>query len=223
MQDRWDRLVEASSSDVRRLASVWRYSSIPIVSDENTAEHSFWVTLYSALILQELGGRASESDVLGATLLYATIHDASECVTGDIIRLMKYATPEMKASVDSAEALLAAKHLHRDVLSLSGMSDGLMVTTGEKALIKSVVKVADFISLFQFMRREAMRGNLEVIPFFKRMVEDLNAMLSSSPDVSFGSGQVFHQSQVYLALSSRAKRIAKACFHGLEDGEYRDL
>jgi 5'-deoxynucleotidase YfbR-like HD superfamily hydrolase len=217
MKDRWEKLVDASSSDIRRLASVWRYSSIPIVADENTAEHSFWVTLYSALILQELGDRASESDVLGATLLYATIHDASECVTGDIIRLMKYATPDMKSAVDSAEDMLAKKHLHGDVLSLYGMSDSLMVTTGEKSLIKAVVKAADFISLFQFMRREALRGNLEIIPFYNRMIHDLGS--ANLHDVPFGNGQVFHQSQVYLALYVKAKRIADVCFHGLTGDE----
>lgn len=214
----WGGVVKAVSGDIRRLDDVWRYSSIPIVHSEATSTHSFWVTLYSALILKELGGEAMDPAIVAPVLLYATVHDSAECVTGDIIRLMKYATPEMKAAVDAAEEILSEKHLHPTITSLIKEA-GVLASAcpGSKAFVKGVVKVADFMSLFQFMRREAMRGNLEISPFFQRMEDDFAMMSTTSPPLEYGKGLVFDQAKVYEELTRESALVRKICFRGLQD------
>lgn len=214
----WGGVVKAISGDIRRLDDVWRYSSIPIVHTEATSTHSFWVTMYSALILKELGGEAMDPSIVAPVLLYATVHDSAECVTGDIIRLMKYATPEMKSSVDAAEEILSEKHLHPTIKSLIKEAGGMAnACPGSKGFVKGVVKVADFMSLFQFMRREAMRGNLEISQFFQRMEDDFASMAESSLPLEYGAGLAFDQAKVYEELTRESAIVRKICFRGLQD------
>jgi len=63
------------------------------------------------------------------------------------------------------------------------------------------------------MRREAARGNLEIIPFFNRMVEDIWSMMESVPQDIDG----FKIKQFYITLWEMAKIVRKDSFHGLQD------
>ena len=93
----WDEVIKASTSDVRRLSSVWRYSSVPVAVQENVAEHSYWVALYGAMIHRALDPNVG---ILGHVVLKSLLHDLGECVTGDVVRIFKYSTPELKVEVD---------------------------------------------------------------------------------------------------------------------------
>jgi 5'-deoxynucleotidase YfbR-like HD superfamily hydrolase len=208
---RWDEFIRASSGDVRRLTSVWRYSSIPIAVNENTADHSYWVALYSAMILQELD--ITDPQVMAAATVYALVHDVAECVTGDVVRILKYATPEMKQEVDRAVTILM-KETHPSVQALVRMADKMMEDQTE--LIKTIVKVADFVSLFQFMRREAMRGNLEIFTYYQRMQRDLEMMEQKDVIIKYGSKREFAPSFIYSSLRREADRIRSVCFRSLE-------
>lgn len=48
--DDWKPLLEAASSDVRRLDYVIRYSSIPVSVPEAVSTHMFWVALYAMMV-----------------------------------------------------------------------------------------------------------------------------------------------------------------------------
>jgi len=179
--DPWGAMIAASSGEIRRLASVWRYSSIPITVPENVADHSFWVILYSAMIHLELqcqstksqGRKYGKQDVLLNILLKATTHDVGEAMTGDIVRPFKYSSSVLKEAIDRAErsmmnALPASVNIFRHMCQ----SDDDEINT----YVNAVVKAADFMSLYQFMRREVLRGNCEIRDFVGRMVKDLDEM-----------------------------------------------
>ncbi len=194
----WWPAIGEMGGDVRRLSHVFRFSSVPVSVPENTAEHSFWVALYAVMIHAELGG---SPDDVGPVLLEALVHDLPECVTGDVLRILKYSTPGMKGEVDRAEAILAEKLLGPRVLSISKLAGATRTrvrkggaATGGRRYVKDVVKAADFMSLFQYMKREAMRGNQEIAPYFSRMRSDLSKMASgpgaASPLRSFYSDLV---------------------------------
>lgn len=198
----WSSLITASSGDIRRLSSVWRYSSIPISVPENVAEHSYWVAMYSAMIHKHIGDNAT---LLGEIVLKGLTHDLAECVTGDIVRVFKYSSPELKKEINKAEMKLSSS-LPEIITTI--------IPSGVGKYVESVVKAADFLSLYQYMRREASRSNLEIIPFYERMTRDL-CMMSMPCDTSCS----LELKPFYKSLVIEARSIADDCFRGLEENE----
>ena len=205
----WGSLLQSSTHDVRRLDSVIRFSSIPVTFSESTATHSFWVTLYSLMIWQSLAERApQEVPSLEEVLRHAVTHDLGESVAGDVVRTLKYSTPEMKREVDRAEDILVGKLLPKEVRRTVEFLPGM------DAL--SIVKAADFLSLWQFMRREAARKNLEIIPYFYRMIRDLEAKAEEDDHLVGG---------LYRAMHGEALIVAADCFGRLISNKrwYREI
>ncbi len=199
--------MKASTGDVRRLSHVTRFSSIPVSVLETTAEHSFWVTLFSMMIHRHLG--APDEHVAEITT-HAVLHDLAECVTGDVVRTFKYATPEIKQAVDDAELILTEKLLPPEVKSLYAWSEGL--APGENPqdysdYAKAVVKAADWMSLYHYMRREAARGNREIIPFYNRMTVELG----KAGEKAYGTWTP-EFSGLFKAMTSEANRVGRDCF-----------
>lgn len=168
----WDQVLDAASGDVRRLSYVDRYTSIPVNIKENVAEHSYWVAFYAALIHQEV---SSDTSLYAPIVTYALVHDIVECVSGDLVRTFKYSTEELKQAVDSAEEKLVSG-FPAEVRSLMALPWTLIQHEGDNSYVKSVVKLADFVSLHQYMVREITRGNVEIRPFFDRMKKDMSMM-----------------------------------------------
>lgn len=216
---RWEGLIRASSGDVRRLSAVNRFSSIPVCVFENVAEHHYWVAVYGAMIHRSL---SPDLQLLGAVVLGAIVHDVYECVTGDVVRVFKYATPELKAEVDRAEGILAER-LPAKVKDLIEIAEHPGVRGSPSSVpaqyVKAVIKAADFMSLFQYMRREAARGNLEAIPFYNRMVSDLEEMARKPSDVAVNADveEARFPASFYEALHAEALAVRSDCFHGLEE------
>jgi len=173
----WKPLLEAASSDIRRLDYVTRYSSIPVTVPENDSTHMYWVSVYSMMIHRKLVG-PKELDAL--IMQHALTHDALECLSGDIVRTFKYSSEEFRAAVNKAEQGLASS-LPVEVRSLLDEVHLHITSFGHTHhwkgdYAKDVVKAADFMSLYQYMWREKKRGNSEIDPFFGRMIEDLKSM-----------------------------------------------
>lgn len=193
----WRTLLGDTTTDIRRLDSVNRFSSIPVTYLESTAAHSYWVSLFALMIWQKMeehGWKGGLPD-LGEVLRYAISHDAGEGVTGDVIRPMKYATPEMKRAVDSAERMLSEK------LFPANVKKAVIFSPSEAT--KAIVKAADWMSLWHFMRREAARHNFEIIPYYYRMVRDLAAARDSAiPELV----------NLYDVICSEADVIGHQCF-----------
>lgn len=165
----WSDVLSAMTGNIQRLDRVTRYSSVPFSFPEATSTHSFWVAFYSALICAHL---KEKSPPLADVLLHALTHDAAEAVTGDVVRLLKYSTPELKKEIDRSEKILVNQMFPRILRSL-------MVTPTKS--VKAVVKAADWMSLFHYMRREAARMNMEIIPYYARMLSDLEVATKKAP------------------------------------------
>ncbi len=118
---------------------------------------------------------------------------------GDVVRTLKYSTPEMKREVDRAEGLLVDKLLPHQVRRT------VLPSPSEDVL--AVVKAADFLSLWQFMRREAARKNLEIMPYFERMVQDLKGKAKEEHPLVGG---------LYWSMYVEAKQVANDCFGNLD-------
>ena len=193
---------------------MWRFSSIPVTTSENVAEHLAWVSLYAAMIHNNVN--PSDHSGLTACLMDALIHDVPECRMGDLVRTFKYSDPRIKELCDEAEEKIV-NGFPPVVKELFQLSDKL--SEGREPYVKAVVKAADFLSLFQYMRREATKSNLEIIPFFNHMISDLNQMTKSN------EGKVIHNFDVesfYYELWQASLSIRNDCFRGLEENERWD-
>ncbi len=193
----WDSLLSACTTDVRRLDNVVRFSSIPVTFSESTAAHTFWVSLYALMIWQQMEacGWGKGLPDLGEVLRYAISHDAGEGVTGDVVRTMKYSTPEMKAEVDRSEKLLSEKLFPGQVQRA--------ILFEPSAATKAIVKAADWLSLWQFIRREAARHNFEMIPYYNRMLRDLCAARDHADPELVG---------LYHAIMDEAAMVRDQCY-----------
>lgn len=205
IEDAWASIIRATTDDVKRLTAVVRYSSIPVAVHENVAEHSFWVSLYAVMIARALG---ADRDVQGQVALFGTMHDLAECVTGDVVRPFKYSSPEFKKAVDCAETFMVGG-LPSEVGSV--MTDMEEVRS---EYIRAIVKAGDWLSVYQYMRREAARGNLEIIPFFMRMVEDLKSVVEENETkrIPVAGTDDFVPSNFYHVLWNQARLVAMDCF-----------
>ena len=205
IKNAWASLIRATTDDVKRLTAVVRYSSIPVTVYETVAEHSFWVSLYAVMIARALG---ADKDVQGQVALFGTMHDLAECVTGDVVRSFKYSSPEFKRAVDVAEANM--------VVELPSEVSSLMTEMSEvrSEYIRVIVKAGDWLSVYQYMRREAARGNLEIIPFFMMMVKDLNSVVieNEGKNIQVPGTDDFVPVDFYHMLWSQALLVADSCF-----------
>lgn len=193
----WDRFLEIIRGDIRRLDSVIRFNSIPVINQESVSAHSFWVTFYSLLLDQHFRPGVSGDITRSRLLSTAIMHDISECLTGDVVRTFKYSSSEFKNAVNAAEDAMARKYFPQQILELLNSDSG-----EDERYVTSIVKAADFISLYMFMNREWIRGNRELRPFIDRMVKDLESMAQSSVKSDHAVDQQL--SWLYLRMSEQA-------------------
>jgi 5'-deoxynucleotidase YfbR-like HD superfamily hydrolase len=207
----WKPLLEAASSDIRRLDYVTRYSSIPVTVPENDSTHMYWVSIYSMMVHRRLNG-PKELDAL--IMQHALTHDALECLSGDIVRTFKYSSDEFRAAVNRAEQGLASS-LPLEIRSLLNEVHLHITSFGHTHhwkgdYVKDVVKAADFMSLYQYMWREKKRGNSEIDPFFGRMIEDLTAMAKKLNDAAGPKPREFdHRPSLAILYRSMAEGFAQ--------------
>jgi 5'-deoxynucleotidase YfbR-like HD superfamily hydrolase len=209
----WRGLIDEASLDIRRLSSVWRYSSIPIVIQENVAEHLAWVAIYAVMIHKH--GPEKDDSYLAAILMKAITHDLGEALTGDVIRPLKYETEELRKEVNRAEERISCRLFGQLVKNLFIITDDLTDNT-DREYVEAVVKAADFLSLFQFMRREASKSNLEILPFYDRMVRDIHEKAIICEEEVNG----FKQRRFYQDLEGAARERRHAAF-GLKAEDWK--
>lgn len=197
----WQEFID-STHDAQRLDYVWRYSTIPIAVPENVSTHSYWVATYSAII--HCMHDCNDTKTLAACVLTALVHDLTESMVGDFVRVFKYKTKALKSAIDEAESLMK-KEFGPSFEALFQLTDDLC--NEKKSYVNAVVKAADFMSLHNFMIRELKRGNREIMPFFKRMIDDLDMMTKENENVVFKTNDAdFEPAKFYRKLSVNANK-----------------
>lgn len=211
LQPNWKDLIQIASSDIRRLGAVQRYSSIPVVAFETTDQHSYYVALYALMIHAQVYPKPKQDKLTAAIAVKALLHDMSDSIAGDVVRVFKYSSTAFKEAVHGAEEAMLKK-LPIEILSLN-----IKLNKKDQAYVDAVVKAADFLSLYQYMRREAMRGNLEIVPFYKRMMNDIDGMISTKQVGAFKA------CCFYGSLYDTSHRLYERAFEEPSTGEIRDF
>jgi len=200
----WTNLLDASSGDVRRLSYADRFTTIPVNIRENVAEHSYWVALYALMIDRD--ANPDDDSLVGAITVHALTHDLAECITGDVVRTFKYSTPELKKAIDKAEdkMLGGLPPMVQALYPLWERMTGYPKTVdGPEKLgyVKAVIKAADFLSLFQYLNREVLRGNHEIADFVVRMQNDLRMMGGNTAEDK--NPRVANLAGIYFSMADR--------------------
>jgi len=199
----WTDLI-TNTLQYQRLDYVWRYSSIPTIHHENVSTHSYWVCTYANWIYNEVF--KENTKYLVNVLVLSLTHDFMEHATGDVVRVFKYSSQKLKEEIDQAEEKMVQSMEPKIQRWLNQWQLGL--NREESAMVKAIVKGADFLSLYTYMRREKLRGNNEVNPFYDIMMSDIGKM-TSEPKITLGE-VCFDQSNFYSEMLLQAMNIRDA-------------
>ena len=150
--------------------------------EENIMEHSQSVTLLShalAVIHNEIfGGKA---DVL-KTVLYATYHETSEVMTGDLPTPIKYYNRSVHGAYKDLERTACEKMTQ---MLPKEMQEGIApyVLADEESIEYKLVKSADRLSAYIKCLEELRSGNSEFSKAKKSIEEDLHAR--NMPEIEY--------------------------------------
>jgi len=149
------------TSDVRRLNHIRRYSSYPIIRQENVAEHLFWVTYSSYLIALDIKNYTAGITVdMDALMEKAMLHDLEESQTGDVVRTFKYHSPETRTLMNQTAIGLISKFL-TDTLPKQVAEHVIsrLKVSKDESLEGQIVALADLLAVLTYGREELLLGN----------------------------------------------------------------
>ena len=152
------------SSKFYELSTSYRWQGIRMIKVENTAEHSYYVALFSLFIAESL---ALPKSTKNKAIQYALLHDYDEVFTGDIRHSLKYQTSvgedirySIKKYVGEVMDGLSDKSFYNRVLKET-------IESESDYMVKSIVKIADWLSMYFIMKNEIEMGNISVTKHFE--------------------------------------------------------
>ena len=165
-----------------RMKYIKRWQLMRSVREENIMEHSQAVTLFAhalAVIHNDVFG--GSADVL-KTVLYATYHETSEVMTGDLPTPIKYYNQGIHGAYKELEKSACEKivaTLPKEMQS----SLSPYVLADEESLEYKLVKAADRLAAYVKCLEELRSGNTEFTKAKKSIEEDLHAR--NMPEVEY--------------------------------------
>lgn len=143
---------EVMFGKMTRLKDTFRYSAQPVIARESVAEHSFWTAMIAVCIAMEIEP-SSAADVA----LKGLVHDIEECMTGDLVRDMKYANEEFRTSIKKIEVQFVTNLLE----PMGEVGDRLfgIWSIAKKNRTGEIVACADALSVISYCTQEYELGN----------------------------------------------------------------
>ncbi len=148
---------EVMFGKIGRLKDTFRYSAQPAISRENVAEHSFWTAMIGVTIAYEVNG-----NVAPTVALKAIVHDIEECMTGDLVRDMKYANPDLRGAIAHVERQFI-KTLLEPMEATGKRIFREWEGAKDNTLAGQIVKLSDALSVIQYCTKEMELGNTNLV------------------------------------------------------------
>ena len=165
-----------------RMKFIKRWQLMRSVREENIMEHSQCVTLIAhALVTIHNEVYGGSADVL-KTVLYATYHETSEVMTGDLPTPIKY----YNRNIHGAYKELERSACEKIVATLPKEMQGALapyVLADEDCIEYKLVKCADRFSAYIKCLEELRLGNTEFVKAKKSIEADLHAR--NMPEVEY--------------------------------------
>ena len=150
--------------DLYKLKYIIRYSNYARVTNEDVAQHSFYVSC----IVIELHQRYKETD-LGKMLLMSTVHDWPESIIDDVSHAVKRDYPAVAKALKVAERKVV-KNYPLEV------QDAFNEFEDQKTLESKIVKLADTIQCIQYLENEHTLGNSSLMQLLLESMELKNKL-----------------------------------------------
>ena len=165
-----------------RMKYIKRWQLMRSVREENIMEHSFTVTLLAHALAvihnEEFGGNA---DVL-KTVLYATYHETSEVMTGDLPTPIKYYNRNIQGAYKALEKS-ACEKIVATLPQKMQKSIAPYVLADETETEYKLVKAADRLAAYIKCLEELKSGNGEFVKAKKSIENDLHAR--NMPEIEY--------------------------------------
>lgn len=145
---------------LNRLNAINRYNTHQRIKDETVASHSFFVSLFVKMINQNLDFKNETvptiiNEIERKSLMLAIVHDVSETVTNDITYDAKKAMPEVGSLLDRYDS----KYLEEFFPQEWNMVYGYNKNSYTSKVARDIVKLADILSVVQYLDNEVNLGN----------------------------------------------------------------
>lgn len=165
-----------------RMKYIKRWQLMRSVREENIMEHSQAVTLFAhalAVIHNDVFG--GSADVL-KTVLYATYHETSEVMTGDLPTPIKYYNQGIQGAYKALEKSACEKIVATLPEEMQG-SIAPFVLADENSVEYKLVKAADRLAAYVKCLEELRSGNSEFSKAKKSIEEDLHSR--NMPEIEY--------------------------------------
>lgn len=134
--------------ELYRLKYIIRYSNYMRITNEDVAQHSYFVSCLCIKLYEEY----PQAD-LGHMLLMATIHDWAEVEIDDIAHNVKREYPAVGKALKSAELKVMRKQFPGHIV------DSYTEYEKQETLESQIVKLADIMQCIQYLGAEMDLGN----------------------------------------------------------------
>lgn len=145
-------LTEKGRNMLQTMSTLIRYNNKVHFHQENVAEHSYYVSLYTMLICKEL--RLAHPTTYVAMKM-ALIHDVHEVLISDIPHNVKKMLPEINDACKKFEEVFNMQNFGEEV------NEFVNLNKKEQNIINLVVNIADVLSVLQYAGHEIDRENYD--------------------------------------------------------------
>ena len=151
---------------LKRLDNIIQWQERDVFNKESVSQHSFKVSVFTRVLLEDIFGTNSRYDILKFKLdclTHALFHDWDEAIfLRDVSHSTKYNKfngEEVRAAIDH----YVAHEFVEEFVPEDGENDSYKMlneaVVEPNKTVKKVVKVADWLALLYFCRRELALGN----------------------------------------------------------------
>lgn len=164
----------------KHLSHIVRYSTVPRVTDETVAEHSYFVAVYTDLLCRyaEENGICIKREKAISMALY---HDMEESMSSDLPYNVKRSSKKLRDEFEKINQacmkqmlLPLPEELKQGMYSLWELSH-----FGKDDLEGHIVEFADRLSTVVYCAQEVILGNKAMIPIFNLIIEILEKELET--------------------------------------------
>ena len=163
--------------DFDQLNNMVRWNGHNRIKDETVAHHSYFVALVSRLMSEEIFKNStahSFNDLKLRIVTYAMLHDFDEIFTGDISHNVKYGTSSGTTLRDLLDKIVVEKSelkFNKDKKSEILLFENIAEPID--SIIKKLVKVADWLSMLFYLKKEFSLGNKSMLKEIDYCIERL--------------------------------------------------
>ena len=150
----------------KHLSHVIRYSTVPKISKESVAEHSFFVAFYVDLLCDYAEANGVKVDRAKA-VSRALMHDAEESISSDLPYNVKHGSKGLLEQIQIINKACMKEMLSCLPKEIAERRYEIWVSAKSKDIEGQLVEAADSLSLMVYCIQEKIMGNNAIIPVMK--------------------------------------------------------